>query len=65
MEFIETIKDSFSLMKGHKWELFVLVCSFLGWAILGAFTFGILYIWLVPYMNTTLMLYYDKLKEAR
>ena len=62
---IETIKDSFSLMKGHKWELFVLVCSFLGWAILGAFTFGILYIWLVPYMNTTLMLYYDKLKEVR
>ena len=62
---IETVKDSFRLMKGHKWDLFILMLSFLGWAILGALTFGILYIWLVPYMNTTILLYYDKLKKAK
>lgn len=62
---IETLKDSAALMQGHKWELFVLIFSFLGWAILGVLTFGILYIWLAPYMTTTLLLYYDKLKKAK
>ena len=52
-------------MKGHKWDLFVLMLSFLGWALLGALTFGILYIWILPYMNTTLILFYDKLREAK
>ncbi len=61
---IETLKDSAALMQGHKWELFVLIFSFLGWAILGVLTFGLLYIWLAPYMTTTLLLYYDKLKKA-
>ena len=62
---IETLKTSADLMQGHKWELFVLILSFLGWALLGALTFGILYIWLAPYMNTTLLLYYDKLKNPK
>ncbi len=61
---IETLKSSSALMQGHKWELFVLILSFLGWALLGALTLGILYIWLVPYMTTTLLLYYDKLKKT-
>lgn len=61
---LEAINRSKAMMEGHKMELFVLALSFLGWAILGAFTFGILYIWLVPYMNTTLALFYKNLTPA-
>ena len=59
----EILAKSEKMMKGHKWELFVLQLSFLGWAILCAFTFGIGYLWLVPYMDTTLANYYDGLKK--
>ena len=45
----EAIKKSSEMMKGHKWEYFVLCLSFAGWAFLAVFTFGLLYIWLVPY----------------
>ena len=58
----ECIKRSQEMTNGHKMELFVLYLSFLGWAILGAFTFGLLYIWLVPYMNATITNYYDRLR---
>ena len=32
--------------------------SFIGWAILGTLTFGILYIWLFPYMQLTFTKFY-------
>lgn len=50
---IEAISRSKEMMEGHKMEYFVMCLSFFGWAILGAFTLGILYIWLIPYMETT------------
>ena len=45
-------------------EYFLLILSFIGWSILGAFTFGILYIWLIPYMNATMANYYRSLTSA-
>lgn len=58
----EAINKSKEMMEGHKMEYFILNLSFIGWAILGAFTLGILYIWLLPYMNTTFANYYKSLK---
>lgn len=55
---------SMSMMDGHKWRLFCLHFSFVGWFILGAFTFGILYIWLVPYMQAANAAFYEDLKAA-
>ena len=49
-------------MKGHKWEYFVLGLSFLGWMILGVFTLGILYFWLIPYMQVTCANFYESIK---
>ena len=43
-------------------EYFLLCMSFYGWALLGVFTFGILYIWLIPYMQATYANYYKSLK---
>lgn len=58
----EAITQSKEMMDGHKMEYFLLGLSFLGWMILGMFTFGLLYIWLVPYMQATLANYYKYLK---
>ncbi|WP_348635960.1 DUF975 family protein [Lactobacillus sp. ESL0684] len=47
------ISASRELMDGHKWELFVLDLSFIGWDILAVLTLGIGFIWLIPYEQTT------------
>lgn len=51
------------MMNGYKLEFFILKLSFLGWIILGIFTFGILYLWLIPYMNVTEANFYNEIKE--
>ncbi len=60
----EVIAKSKELMNGHKWEYFVFVLSFIGWAMLAPFTLGIIYIWLIPYLYVSLTLYYDQLKNG-
>ena len=49
-------------MHGHKWQLFVLHLSFLGWELLSILTAGIGQLWLVPYIYGVLANYYDNLQ---
>lgn len=59
----EALKLSMKITDGHKWELFVVALSFLGWQILNVLTLGILGIFFVsPYMSATFAGYYEKLK---
>lgn len=58
LSIVETLKYSREKMQGHKLDTFVLGLSFIGWAILGTLTFGILYIWLYPYMQLTFTKFY-------
>lgn len=60
----EAISRSKSMMHGHKMELFVLGLSFIGWNLLACCTLGILYIWLVPYMEATVMNFYLSLRGS-
>lgn len=60
----QTLKKSEAIMKGYKGKLFLLYLSFVGWFILGAFTFGILYIWLTPYIMTSTVKFYDDVRRA-
>ncbi len=60
---IDALTQSWEMMNGHKLEYLVLQLSFLGWLILLAFTFGIGYLWLIPYMEITNCNFYNKLKE--
>ena len=60
----ECIKESMEMTDGHKMELFVLGLSFIGWALLGALTLGIAYIWITPYMLATYANAYRSLKPA-
>lgn len=61
----ECIKESMAMTDGHKMDLFVLDLSFIGWCLLGAITFGIAFIWVVPYMQTTKANVYQSLKPAQ
>ncbi len=61
---LECIKESQAMTEGHKAELFILYMSFVGWALLGVFTLGIAYIWVLPYMSATFANAYESLKPV-
>lgn len=60
----ECIAESVDMTAGHKWELFVLGLSFIGWILLTPFTLGLLYIWLAPYMSAATANAYEALKPV-
>lgn len=57
----EAITESRKIMDGHKWELFCLLLSYLGWHILAIFTFGILEFWIVPKQNMAVYTFYKNI----
>ena len=59
MTALQAITASKKAMRGHKWELFVLELSFLGWSILSLLTLGILGLWVTPYRAATVANFYD------
>ena len=60
----DAITASREMMDGHKWRLFVIYLSFIGWYILGALTLGVLTVLYVePYVQQTLALFYEDIKE--
>lgn len=59
----DALKVSKAMMRGHKWELFCLDLSFIGWALLSVLTCGILFIWVVPYIEASKVAFYDNLKK--
>lgn len=59
---LEAIRRSKAMMRGHKWRYFCLLCRFLGWGVLCIFTLGIGYLWLLPYVGTSLAVFYNDLK---
>lgn len=62
---LECINESKAMTNGHKMDLFVLGLSFIGWILLSCITFGIAYIWVLPYMQTTYTNAYNSLKPIR
>lgn len=59
----DAIRESCALMDGHKWELFCLGFSFIGWILLSVFTLGIGYLWLNPYMNASYAAFYREISK--
>ena len=55
------VNKSAELMRGNRWKFFVLILSFLGWAILGILSLGIGLLWLIPYVQVTGVCFYDEL----
>ena len=61
----ECITKSREMMDGHKWRLFCLDMSFIGWILLCILSFGIGFIWLTPYMQTARTAFYEDLKAEK
>lgn len=55
----QAITRSCEIMEGRRWKLFCLSLSFIGWGILSLLTFGIGFLWLVPYMNASVAAFYE------
>lgn len=58
----EALNESKRIMVGHKGELFVLYLSFIGWYLLAVPTFGLIFIWLTPYIKMTVANFYNAIK---
>lgn len=54
----QAVEESKKLMSGKKASLFVLNLSFIGWSILSVLSFGIGFIWLIPYMHAAETAFY-------
>ncbi len=68
LKYNAAIEKSMAMMKGHKWNLFCLQLSFIGWLLLVILTLGIGYLWLAPYMASSTAHFYNEVKadyEAR
>lgn len=61
----ECVNKSMELMNGYKWKMFCLIFSFIGWAILSVFTFGIGYLFLTPYMQVALVCFYENILNEK
>ena len=60
----DALRKSEDMMKGHKWELFVLRLSFIGWDLLDILTLGLLNIFYTgPYYKAAMAEFYNVLKE--
>lgn len=57
----ECVDKSEELMRGNRGNYFLLCLSFIGWFILGAFTCGIAYLWISPYLEVAVACFYDEL----
>ncbi len=59
----ECVKKSAELMKGNRGNLFLLVLSFIGWILLGTLSLGIGFIWIIPYIQVTLVCFYERVSK--
>ena len=60
---MDAIRKSRELMDGHKWDLFVLDLSFIGWIFLCLLTCGIGFFFLAPYIEMAHVEFYRELTE--
>jgi len=61
----EAAEKSEALMQNNRMKYFIFCLSFIGWAILCGFTFGIGYLWLIPYILVATAVFYDDLAGTR
>lgn len=61
----QTMKQSKTIMRGHRWQLCKLILSFIGWFALSVLTCGILFVLYVgPYFQASMAEFYESLQEV-
>lgn len=61
LQYDAAITRSSRLMYGHKMDYFLFCLSFIGWYLLALLTFGIGFLWLIPYFCTAKAAFYQEL----
>ena len=61
----EAMKISREMMRGQKWNLFVLDFTFIGWILLSILTLGLGVLFVQPYMLTARAAFYEDLKGEK
>ena len=59
---MEAIDKSKKMMYGYKWKLFCLGLRFICWILLGILTFGIGFLWIIPYLSVCCAKFYENVK---
>lgn len=59
------LQESRYLIQGYKKQRFILDLTFIGWYLLTLFSFGLAYIYTLPYYQTATIHFYNWLKENR
>ena len=62
LKFNGAIEKSMKMKDGHKFDLFYLYLTFIGWGLLCILTLGIGLLWFVPYMQSALAHFYEDVK---
>ena len=63
MRLMDILRKSQDMMRGHRWDLFVLGLSFILWWMLVGVTFGIAIIYVGPYQELTMAKFLNGIKE--
>lgn len=61
--FGDAVKKAMDITKGNRVEYYGIVFSFIGWCLLIPITFGLILIWLLPYMEFTMVNMYRRWKK--
>jgi len=62
---MEALDESKRIMSGHKFDLFCLQLSFIGWMLLTILTLGLGLLWVIPYMELTTIEFYESIKTKK
>lgn len=60
MPVIDIFNKSMDIMENHRLDYLIYVLSFIGWIIVGILTLGILFIWIIPYIEISNVYFYDE-----
>lgn len=61
----DIVKESIQLMKGKKFDFFILNLTFLGWVLLIPLTLGLASIYVIPYMWAADTIFYAQLRQDK
>ncbi len=55
---LQAFRRSMRMMRGGKWRIFKMEFSFIGWTLLGMLSFGIGFLWILPYTDQAITNFY-------
>jgi uncharacterized membrane protein len=61
---LNALNKSKEIMRENKMQLFLLWLSFIGWAVCCIFTFGVGFLWLMPYVSLSIVNFYEEARSV-